>query len=913
MTKPMESVKNKMSKKRINNVKIILKHHIRTSFFIDLFLRIVFFPFFIVRWYFRFMLRKPLKFALFNIFLVTTTALYMLICYATLPSIDKVYNYKPLLTSKFYDSNGELVYELGAERRTHIGINKIPKMLINAFVSAEDKTFYTNLGFDPVGLTRTVMQDVVKFLRGQKLGGASTITQQVVKNILLTNERTITRKIKELILSYRISKILSKDAIMEIYLNHIYLGMQAYGIVSASEEYFGKSVSQLTVPEMALLAAMPKAPSSINPFKNYSRAIARRNWVLLRMFEDGYITQDQYEQYSKTELVVRKRHNTYSPFYAPAFFAQSLLMSKEVGIKKENLLNDGYKVQLTIDGELQRIAQNALNHSLEDYAKKHGYAGPIFSFTEEEVAEKTSSELLRMVDEPENLNKFILAVVMNVNDKEATIGFNDNSVGTILLNDLQWARAKINETEVSEKNVTKCGDVLKVGDVVVVLKKTEGSNYYTLEQLPEVNGGVIAMNPKTGAILAMIGGYADLAGSFNRTVQAFRQMGSTVKPFVYGVALENGFSPASIFMDTDISMNIGDGVTWNPANDNKKTNGPITMRMGLEKSKNTVTVRIADAVGLKKIRKKIIRSGLNKKPENNLAIAIGSVESSLINIATAYSAFANSGIMPNPYLISSIKNLTKMHNNEEIADDANDRQNNNDTENIFNKIYFKNCDKNAKCKAFFADNNEPEIEAEDDETNDVNDDGKARNNDADAQKIIDASKSKEDKQKEDKRVNSQLFTPEVAYQVVSMLQGAVLRGTSYKLSSLGMPIASKTGTSNDGKDLWNIVISPELVLVAYVGYDTPMETGNYGSQFALPINREILVNLPDRYKINDFTTPEGIKFVKINRFTGKAISGDYGETGSSIFEAFKKEDDIPSVDVNKSSSDDGEGMDLTDI
>lgn len=908
----MHVVKRKMSKKHINNMKIILSHSMNSSFFLAVFLRIIFFPYFIMRRYFRFMLEKPLKFIIFNIILIAIFLMYLFVCYLTLPNIDKVSNYRPLLTSKFYDDNGDLIYELGSEKRTHIDINMVPKMLINAFISAEDKTFYSNSGFDPVGLTRTAIQDVVKLIRRQKLGGASTITQQVVKNVLLTNKRTITRKVKELILSYRLSKLLSKDAIMEIYLNHIYLGMQAYGIVSASEEYFGKSVSQLTIPEMALLAAMPKAPSSINPFRNYNRAVARRNWVLSRMCEDGYITQDQYEQYSKTELVVHKRHNTYAPFYAPAFFAQSLLMSKEVGMKKENLLNDGYKVQLTIDGDLQKIAQNALNHSLENYSKKHGYIGPMYAFTEEEVATKTSGELLRMVDEPENLNRFSLAVVLKVDDKYVEIGLNDNSKGIILLNDMLWARQKISEIEVSEKNITKCNDVLNVGDVIVVAKKTDDSKYYTLEQLPQINGGVIAMDPKTGAVLAMVGGYADIPGSFNRTTQAFRQMGSTIKPFVYGSALENGFTPASIFMDTDISMNIGNGITWNPANDNKKTNGPTTLRIGLEKSKNTVTIRIAEAVGLKKIRQKIIQSGLNSKPENNFSVAIGSVESSLVNIATAYSAFANGGIMPQPYLIRYVKNIIdKRKNDEEPNDSDENNTQGKSSELLFNKIYFKDCKQKTQCK----------VDLEIEENNEINDEnlGKKEYIKDDDDKVLNENNGVNNNNENDntdlksKQENERrIFSPEVAYQVTNILQGAVRRGTSYKLNALGLPIASKTGTSNDGKDLWNIIISPELVLVTYVGYDSPMETGNFGSQFALPVNKEILLNLPEKYKISDFKTPEGIKFVKINRLTGKAIDKSHEDEDNVIFEAFKSGDEV--VSIGQSNADeDSETMDLTDL
>lgn len=891
----------------------IIKYFIRVLKSVSL-VEIFFFPYFIIRWYFSLIRYKKVKFLFVNLTIVLFVALYLIFCYFSLPGVEKVYNYKPVLMSKFYDSNGELIYEFGSERRTHIDIKNVPKMLVYAFVSAEDKTFYTNKGIDLNSIAGTFFKDIVKFIRGQRLGGASTITQQVVKNVLLSNERTISRKIKEIILSYKISQALSKEAIMEIYLNHIYLGMQAYGVVSASEEYFGKTISQLTVPEMALLAAMPKAPSTINPFKNYNRAVARRNWVLLRMMEDGYITQDQYESYSKADLIVRKRHNAYSSFYAPSFFAKSLLIDEKTGFSKENLLRDGYKVQLTIDGELQKIAQNALNHSLEEYTKSHGYTGPIFTFSDKDVESKSPNELLRGVDEPDNLNQFVLAVVLKVSDDEVKIGLRDNSFGSILLNDLKWARQKITETEVSDKEITKCGDVLNVGDVIVVSRKIENSSYYSLEQLPKINGGVLAINPKTGAILAMVGGYADVAGTFNRSIQAFRQMGSIVKPFVYGVAFENGFSPTSIFMDADVSINIGDGVIWNPANDNKRTNGPTTLRVGLERSRNTVTIRLADAVGVKKIRKKIINSGLNKNPENNLSIAIGSVESSLINVATAYSSFANNGIMPTPYLISYVRNITDVRGNNKA-----DNKSLSKDEDIFNRIYFKNCNANSECDIFF-------------EHQDKGDCGENCNYNGNSADVVDENQEKQQENQEKQQVSIEkaddksedevfdgfkkqvrLFTPEVSYQIVNILQGAIKRGTSRRLDGIGLPIASKTGTSNEGKDMWNVIISPEIVIVSYVGYDIPVATNNYGAQFALPINKEILVNLPERYKISDFVTPESIKFVKINRLTGK-LTNEKEDDEDVIFEAFKQEDEIESEasDGNEIYTKDSD-LDLTDL
>ena len=936
MSKKKEIIR-KLKKKKINNRQAKLGNQLRTSFLFSLFLHIVFFPFYFIGWYFKTMKTNIVKFCITNVVLLFGILLYIAVCYITLPDLNKVYYYKPVLSSKFYDRNDELIYEVGNERRTHIDINEIPKMLVYAFIAAEDKTFYTNPGFDLYGLLRVAVVDFVKFFKKQKLQGASTITQQVVKNVLLTNERTITRKVKEIILSYMIAKTMPKDKVMEVYLNHIYLGMQSYGIVSASEEYFGKTVSQLTVPEMALLAAMPKAPSSINPFKNYNRAVARRNYVLQRMMEDGYITPDQYEQYSKTELVVKKRHNFYAPFYAPSFFVQSLLTADETGLNKDNILNDGYKVKLTIDGELQRIAQKALNNSLEEYSKKHGYAGPLYSFDETMLKTNTPAELLRTIDEPEHINRFIMAIVIKVDNNEATIAFKDNGTGKITLTDMLWAKKKISEIEVSGKQINSCKDVVSVGDVVVVDRKTDNSNYYTLEQLPQINGGVLAVNPNTGEILAMVGGYADLAGSFNRTIQAFRQMGSTIKPFIYATALEKGFTPASIFMDADININIGNGIVWTPENDNKRTYGPTTLRRGLEGSKNTVTIRIADAIGIRSIRKAIIKSGLNKKPESNLSVAIGAVESSLVNIAMAYSSFVNGGELKNPYLISYVKNIKQtpvksMYSNEE--QDGND---NISYDNVLGKVYFKDCDLNAKCKIILEDKKvEENKENKIDNKNNENDEDKPANLVDVIEHLDDEQNSEENKDennennlkqndnKNDNKKSSKqcLFSPETSYQIINILQGAVRRGTSVRLNVLGLPIASKTGTSNEGKDLWSIVLSPNLILVSFVGYDIPMQTNNYGSQYALPINKEILSNISQKYKIEDFKTPEGIKFVKINRLTGQPAK-DTDEEKYLIFEAFKESDDIVANTNNDNGNDENEvseqnqsneeNIDITDL
>ncbi len=832
---------------------------------IRIFIIIIVLPFFLLRFYFTLMLKSTKIWLVINLSFLSFILLYLFTCYKTLPDIKKLYEYKPILSSKFYDRNDELIFEVGSEKRAYVNIKDVPQELINAFISAEDKTFYTNQGIDINGIIRTGFQDIYKFIKKQKLGGASTITQQVVKNVLLTNERTLTRKLKEIMLSYRVSKIMSKNKIMEIYLNHIYLGNQTYGVIAAASEYFDKTLSQLTIPEMAMLASLPKAPSGLNPFRNYNRAINRRNWVLLRMKEDGYITEDEYENYKNTDIVVkRKKINVKYPFYASSFFVTSLLSSNEIGISHDKLLKEGYKINLTIDSRLQKISQKALNHSLEQYSKNHGFTGAIKSYSPDIINNKTPEQILNDVDIPDDIGDKELAVVLDVKDEDVVIGLKDNSNGKILLNDLLWAKQKINETTISIKKITKCSDVLKIGDIIIVKKIAENSKYYSLEQIPAINGAVVILNPKTGEILSMIGGYMDKAGAFNRAVQAFRQMGSTIKPFVYATALERGFTPTSIFMDTDININLGNGETWNPSNHNGITKGPVTLRTGLELSKNTVTVRVAEATGLNKIRKTIINSGLNSQPEKNFSIVLGSIESSLIKVVSAFSIFTNSGKLSNTYIIDSIKGSN--------------------SDNDYQHIYFSDCDINMKCKINFK---------------------KINNKTMQDTTYIDTKENYESDEIEQKTIISN----ETAYQITNILQGAVKRGTSYKLRYLNVPIASKTGTSNGGKDLWTITFSPDMIIGVYIGYDIPIETNNYGSQYALGVVKEIITEIINDTNFNDFKVPDSIKFVKINKQTGLQTNRELGK--DVIFEALRENDEID-FETEQTIEENNE-IDITDL
>ena len=865
---------------------------VNSSLAVAVLLKILLFPIFFTKYYFRTMTRKPLTFLAINSSLLFGLIIYLLVCFKTLPDINKLYNYQPVLSSKFYDRGGNLIFEIGNEKRTNVSIKDIPDKLVKAFVAAEDKTFYTNPGLDIKGIIKTGLIDLYKFVKGQRLGGASTITQQIVKNVLLTNERTITRKLKEVILSYRISKMMSKEKIMEVYLNHIYLGLQAYGVAAASEEYFDKTLAQLTVPEMAMLASLPKAPSVMNPFKNHNRAMQRRNYVLRRMLEDGYITNDEYAQYVNTPLIVKRKRSIHAPFHAPVFFAQSLLVSKNSGLTRKDILSNGYRVDLTIDNNIQHWAQDALDEELIRYTKNHGYTGALFNYSAEELTQKTPEQLLQNIDEPENIGKFSLAVVLAVDDKTTKIGLKDNSVGFINFNDMSWAKQKISETSVSGKRISSCKDIVSIGDVIVVKRKSADSEFFSLEQIPAINGGVVVMNSKSGEILAMVGGYNDQAGAFNRAVQAFRQVGSAIKPFVYGAALDRGFTPASLFMDTELNLNIGAGKVWSPKNHNNKvTDAPMTMRTGLELSKNTVTVRVAMATGMKRIRNIIVNSGINRRPERNLSIALGSVESSLVNMTAAYGAFANGGVVPNTYLIS---NVSKIDNSE----------------NILGRIYFSNCDINLKCDTDIVNNTQFIDKNVQKMVSDATDGELTEEEEEERMNAI-----KEQENERIARTDSSQRRPlsaESAYQITSMLKGAVIRGTSAGLASLNIPIAAKTGTSNGGRDLWTIAFTNDIVIGVYVGHDSPMDTDNYGGTYALPIVRNIFSHIAEKKKFADFTSPNGVKFVKIRKSTGERTIEATGK--DVIFEVFKEKDTLPKMEeIAKENSSGGNSGPIIDI
>jgi penicillin-binding protein 1A len=800
-----------------------ITYYAKRSVFLLIFLLPFTFPFYLLLSYFKVFKRNFLAFLLLHIVSFCGIFFYLkIVIFDKLPKIEKIIDYKPSLSTKFYDSQGDIIFELGVQKRSFTPIERIPQKLIQAFIAAEDKTFYTNNGIDLYGIFRMAVTNLYKILKKERLEGASTITQQVVRNILLTNERTITRKLKELILSYQLTKAVRKDKIMEIYLNHIYLGMKSYGVTTASESYFNKNLEHLTLPEMATLAALPKAPSAINPFKNKIRTTSRRNWILKRMLEDRYISEDEYHLAISQDLVVKSVKDTnYSPFYAPVFFAKSNIIKSSI-IDEDSLVNNGYSIKLTIDKQMQQIAQNSLNRGLIDYTKKAGFYGPLYQFQESSLSDNNWHKLLLSVDEIDEIGDLTLAIVLKVSKDKVEVGLQDNTVSYIDLNDMLWARRRLASGEIGPE-IKKCSDILSVGDIIAV-KKVQDK--VTLEQIPKINGSLVAIDSKTGKILAMVGGYLDIAGSFNRATQAIRQLGSTVKPFIYAAALESNITPADIFMDSDISFNIGSGVVWKPRNHTRTTDGPVTFRMGLEKSLNTVTVRISDRIGVSKIRNYLIDFGINKDPEANLSVAVGSIESSLLAVVRGYSCFVNQGVMLDPYIVEEIKS----------------------NDSAFEKILLTGIDFNPVVHNSITDSTVAENE------------------------------------------KKPIISSDSAYQVLSILEGAVKRGTAHQLSSLDFPVAAKSGTSDKGKDLWTIAITADVIVGVYVGYDNNLPTEKYGSQVSLPIVKEFLSLM--KHSNSNFKMPEKpLQYVKIDRLTGKRTNRPL--SNEVIYELFKISDQLP--------------------
>ena len=717
---------------------------------------------------------------------------------AELPSYEKIVEYKPNLSSRIYSSDGFLLKSFYTEERIFIPVDRIPKNLKHAFLASEDKNFYNHYGVDIMAILRAFITNIININSNKRVVGASTITQQVVKNLLLTNELSYSRKIKEIILAFRIENILNKNEILELYLNDIYLGYGSYGIGSASLNYFNKSIYDLQLHEIAFLASLPKAPNNYNPKKNYLRAIDRRNWVIDRMYANGFITKKELDFKNKPIEVYERDDVEFSD--ADYFYEE---IRKELFNKfgKEKLYSEGLVIKTAIDSKLQKNANLSLIEGLIEYEKRKGWNGLIENTNLENFLNKKSDYT--------NANPFFpkwkTVIVDKVYQKKLKVF------------DLNKKKLEIDLD--NEFNNWLLDITFKKGDVIYVQKI---NNIYIINQEPKVNGGIVVLDPYTGDVLALSGGYSFKKSEFNRATQAKRQPGSAFKPIVYLAALNEGYSPATLILDAPYVVDQGPGLPkWKPSNYTDEFYGLTTMRTGIEKSRNLMTVRLANRIGMNKILSMANNFDINEGLDENLSMSLGSGVVTLIELTKAYAIIANGGKKIEPKLITSI-----------YSKDG-------------KKIYDTRLKKCFECKI---------------------------------QTIL--SKNEIPNLVETKNI---IIDPRLTYQITSMMEGVIKRGTAKKLKDLNVPIAGKTGTTNKNKDAWFIGYTPDLVIGIYVGYDQPKSLGykQTGSSVAVPIFK----NFAEKVKINKnkkpFRIPSGISFVRID-----PSSGNVSTKEDSIVEPF---------------------------
>ncbi len=747
-----------------------------------------------------------------------------------LPDHKQLANYEPAISTRIYAGDGRLITEYAVQKRVFVPVEAIPQLLSDAFISAEDQNFYRHPGIDFQGLLRATLTNVRNLGSGRRPEGASTITQQVAKNFLLTNEVSIERKIKEAILSFRIERAFSKDHILELYLNEIYLGGGSYGVAAAAMNYFNKSLDQLSIGEMAFLAALPKAPNNYNPYRRPDAAKGRRDWVIGRMQEDGRITREEAEQAWAEPLVVRPPEAT-QIVAEGAYFAEDVRRELQQRYGDNMLYKGGLAVRTSLEPRLQGIATRVMRDGLMDYDRRHGWRGPVAHI---DGADDWARKLGDIARPAGSLPEWEMAVVLEVQPQRARIGLRGRA-GHIAFDDTKWARQWLEHQRLGAAPKSMA-DVVKVGDVVLVQEAPAKDGVqpaattpdgepgrFLLRQVPAVNGALVAMDPHTGRVLAMVGGFSLEASEFNRATQAWRQTGSSFKPFVYLSALENGYTPSSIILDAPVEFDQGPGLPkWRPKNYSGEFYGPSTLRTGIEKSRNLMTVRLAHAVGMDKVADVARRFGIYDSMPPLLSYSLGAGETTVMRLTTAYAQIVNGGKKITPTLIDRIQ----------------DRNG----QTIF-RHDSRDC---PECRdVFWSDQTVPAV----------------------------------------KDAREQVTDPVTAYQMTSILEGAVLRGTGRRVAELGIPLAGKTGTSNDAYDTWFMGFSPDLVVGVFVGFDEPKTLGpkETGSSVAAPIFKDFMGAALDG-KATPFRIPPGVQLMRVDHETGQpAMPG----SRNLILEAFK--------------------------
>ena len=761
------------------------------------------------------LIKRLIIFGLLSSILILTSIISILWTYSNkLPDYKYLKNYKPPVSSKLYSGDGLLVSDFSSEKRIFVPYEAISQTVINAFLSAEDKNFFDHPGVDAKGVIRAIKNNIFNIIYSKRLEGASTITQQVAKNFLLSNEVSIDRKIKEAILAFRIERVLSKKRILELYLNQIYLGEGSYGIASASLRYFNKPISELDYGEAALLAALPKAPSKYNPYKNIKLAKFRRNLVLNNLFENGFIEKNQYFKLINTDIKLKKRKRIY--LEDSRYYVEDVRKDVIERYGFDKVYKQGFNIKTPLNLELQKIATESLRKGLQEFDKRKGWRGAL-SNTKKNKNWKDELTVF-------NLEKSIgweLAFVKRIDKFEAVIETRNGNKGIINLNDIDWTRKNFSE-------------LFKINDIIYVKKLSEGN--YSLKQLPNVNGGIVVMDPYSGRVLALSGGFSFKRSEFNRASQAKRQPGSAFKPFIYALALENNFLPTTLVLDAPIVLDQGNDLKmWKPENYGKKFYGPSTLRTGIEKSRNLMTVRIAQELGIDKIINFSKKLNIYENPDELMSVSLGSAETTLLKITSAYCSFINGGKLVNPILIDRIQDS--------------------EGKTIFNneKRYCENCDLIS-----FDGSNNPII----------------------------------------KDKYQQIFSPQTAYQMTSMLKGVIERGTGKGLKNLNLELAGKTGTTNKNTDTWFIGFTSNLVIGVYIGYDNPKSLGKFetGSKTAMPVFKEFIKKTANNYNARPFKVADNIKMMVVDLKTGKKANS---KTKTGIIESFKTNDNKSNSFLNK--------------
>lgn len=747
-----------------------------------------------------------------------------------LPEHRQLASYEPPVMTRVHAGDGRLLAEYAIQKRVFVPLTAMPKRVLNAFLAAEDKNFYEHIGIDPLGVLRAIIINIKNIGNQRRMVGASTITQQVAKNFLLTNEVSWRRKVKEAILAIRIEKALPKKRILELYLNEIYLGFGAYGVAAAALNYFDKSLDQLSIEETAFLAALPKAPNNYHPHKKHKAALIRRNWVIERMALAGFIAREQAELAKTKQLIVYSRSKT--QFVQAPFFAEDVRRKLADQYGEEGLYKGGLSVRTTLDPKLQEIANKTLRGGLIAYDRRHGWRGPLAALPADARLNLPGDwkREIASIARPKGLNGWKMAAVLAMQADYAQIGLEDGTEGRIPLRELYWARAWMKDQKRGAK-VKRPSDVLKVGDLVAVeLITTDDKGelypegFYGLRQIPDINGGLVAIDPHTGRVLAMAGGYSYELSQFNRVMQARRQPGSAFKPFVYLAALDSGFTPSTLILDAPFVIDQGRGLPkWRPANYAKKFFGPSTMRLGIEKSRNLMTVRLAQTIGMDKVAEYARRFGIVDNMPEILSMALGAGETTLMRITAGYAMLVNGGKQITPTLIDRIQDR---HGRTVFRHDE------------------RKC---VRCRArFWEDQRTPEVPD----------------------------------------IRKQLTNPSSAFQIVGMLEGVVERGTGRRIKAVGKPLGGKTGTTNLERDTWFVGFSPDLAVGVFAAFDTPLPLGKRetGSSVSAPIFRDFMAAALAEKPSIPFRIPPGVRMVRINARTGKlAREGDK----NIILEAFK--------------------------